>query len=144
MNLPNKITLVRIVLIPLFMLIVGLKLPYGDYLATVVFVIAALTDTLDGYLARRRQEVTRFGKLLDPLADKLLVSAALLVLVEGGPYSVLGCTPYYWAGARCDRPTGYCSRRRNCNCCQPSGQAKPYFRLSPLQPCWFRIIPFSL
>ena len=84
MNLPNKITLVRIVLIPLFMLIVGLKLPYGDYLATVVFVIAALTDTLDGYLARRRQEVTRFGKLLDPLADKLLVSAALLVLVEGG------------------------------------------------------------
>jgi CDP-diacylglycerol--glycerol-3-phosphate 3-phosphatidyltransferase len=83
-NLPNKITLVRIVLIPLFMLIVGLKLPYGDYLATVVFVIAALTDTLDGYLARRRQEVTRFGKLLDPLADKLLVSAALLVLVEGG------------------------------------------------------------
>lgn len=84
MNLPNKITLLRIFLIPVFMLVVWLKLPYGDYLATVVFVIAALTDTLDGYLARRRKEVTRFGKLLDPLADKLLVSAALLVLVERG------------------------------------------------------------
>ena len=84
MNLPNKITMLRIFLIPVFMLIVWLELPYGDYLATVVFIIAALTDTLDGYLARRRQEVTRFGKLLDPLADKLLVSAALLVLVEGG------------------------------------------------------------
>lgn len=84
MNLPNKITLVRIFLIPVFMLIAWLKLPYGDYLATFVFVIAALTDTLDGYLARRRQEVTRVGKLLDPLADKLLVSAALLILVESG------------------------------------------------------------
>ncbi|HKM39175.1 MAG TPA: CDP-diacylglycerol--glycerol-3-phosphate 3-phosphatidyltransferase [bacterium] len=84
MNLPNKITMLRILLIPVFMLVVWLKLPYGDYLATAVFIIAALTDTLDGYLARRRQEVTQFGKLLDPLADKLLVSAALLVLVEGG------------------------------------------------------------
>lgn len=84
MNLPNKITLVRIFLIPVFMLIAWLKLPYGDWLATIVFIIAALTDTLDGYLARRRQEVTRFGKLFDPLADKLLVSAALLVLVESG------------------------------------------------------------
>lgn len=83
-NLPNKITLIRIFLVPIFMLIAWLKLPYGDYLATLVFVLAALTDTLDGYLARRRREVTRFGKLLDPLADKLLVSAALLVLVEGG------------------------------------------------------------
>ena len=84
MNLPNKITLVRIFLIPVFMLIAWLKLPYGDWLATIVFIIAALTDTKDGYLARRRQEVTRFGKLFDPLADKLLVSAALLVLVESG------------------------------------------------------------
>ncbi|NLG86947.1 MAG: CDP-diacylglycerol--glycerol-3-phosphate 3-phosphatidyltransferase [Firmicutes bacterium] len=84
MNLPNKITLTRICLVPVFMLIAWLKLPYSDYLATFVFILAALTDTLDGYLARRRQEVTRFGKLLDPLADKLLVSAALLILVEGG------------------------------------------------------------
>lgn len=84
MNLPNKLTLARIVLVPVFMLIAWLRLPYADYLATSVFVLAALTDTLDGYLARRRREVTPFGKLLDPLADKLLVSAALLVLVEGG------------------------------------------------------------
>ncbi|BCV25003.1 MAG TPA: CDP-diacylglycerol--glycerol-3-phosphate 3-phosphatidyltransferase [Firmicutes bacterium] len=84
MNLPNKLTLARIILVPVFMVTAWLRLPYADYLATAVFVVAALTDTLDGYLARRRQEITRFGKLLDPLADKLLVSAALLVLVEGG------------------------------------------------------------
>ncbi len=66
------------------MLIAWLKLPYGDYLVNFCFCHCTLTDTLDGYLARRRQEVTRVGKLLDPLADKLLVSAALLILVESG------------------------------------------------------------
>ncbi|MGI6604085.1 MAG: CDP-diacylglycerol--glycerol-3-phosphate 3-phosphatidyltransferase [Firmicutes bacterium] len=84
MNLPNKLTLLRITLVPVFMVIVRLNYPYTDFIAAGIFILAALTDTLDGYLARQRCEVTRFGKLLDPLADKLLVSAALLVLVEGG------------------------------------------------------------
>ncbi|MGB9825290.1 MAG: CDP-diacylglycerol--glycerol-3-phosphate 3-phosphatidyltransferase, partial [Desulfofundulus sp.] len=82
MNLPNRLTLARIFLIPIFLTVVSLQVPYGDYVAAAVFILAASTDGLDGYLARKRQLVTRFGKLMDPLADKLLVSSALISLVE--------------------------------------------------------------
>ncbi|MCL6611913.1 MAG: CDP-diacylglycerol--glycerol-3-phosphate 3-phosphatidyltransferase [Peptococcaceae bacterium] len=82
MNLPNRVTLVRIFLIPLFVAVVTLKVPYGDYIAAVIFILAASTDGLDGYIARKRKQVTNLGKLMDPLADKLLVSAALIVLTE--------------------------------------------------------------
>lgn len=82
MNLPNRITLARIVLVPVFLLILSIKMKYGEYLAAAVFILAASTDGLDGYLARKRKEVTKLGKFMDPLADKLLVSAALLSLVE--------------------------------------------------------------
>ena len=82
MNLPNSITMVRIFLVPVFLLLVLIKIPYGALLATAVFVLAAATDGLDGYLARRNRQVTDLGKILDPLADKLLVSAALIALVE--------------------------------------------------------------
>lgn len=82
MNLANKITLARIFLVPVFLLILSIKIPYGDFLAAAVFILAASTDGLDGYLARKRKEVTRLGKFMDPLADKLLISAALISLVE--------------------------------------------------------------
>lgn len=82
MNLPNWITMVRIFLVPVFLLLVLIKIPYGAMIATAVFVLAAFTDGLDGYLARRNKQVTDLGKILDPLADKLLVSAALIALVE--------------------------------------------------------------
>lgn len=82
MNLPNRVTLVRIFLIPVFVAVVTLKIPYGDYIAAAVFILAASTDGLDGYIARKRKQVTNLGKLMDPLADKLLVSAALIVLTE--------------------------------------------------------------
>lgn len=81
------LTLARIFLVPLFMTVVFLKLPYGGYAGALVFVVAAATDGLDGYLARRRNEVTRLGVLLDPLADKLLISAALVSLVQLGDVS---------------------------------------------------------
>ncbi|HHW91619.1 MAG TPA: CDP-diacylglycerol--glycerol-3-phosphate 3-phosphatidyltransferase [Firmicutes bacterium] len=84
MNLANKLTIVRIILVPIFMLFVLLKIPYGDFIAAGVFGLAAATDSLDGYIARKRKEVTKFGKFIDPLADKLLVTAALLSLVELG------------------------------------------------------------
>ena len=84
MNLANKLTTLRIVLVPMFMACMLIELPYGDIVGTVIFVVAALTDLLDGYVARKRKEVTNLGKLLDPLADKLLVSAALVVLLELG------------------------------------------------------------
>lgn len=82
-NLPNLLTLVRILLIPIFV-IVFTSAPERAFLAAVVFALASLTDWLDGYLARRRGEITRLGKLLDPFADKLLVASALILLVDVG------------------------------------------------------------
>jgi CDP-diacylglycerol--glycerol-3-phosphate 3-phosphatidyltransferase len=81
LNAANVITIVRILLIPVFVAVLFSNVPHGDILAAVVFAVAALTDKLDGYLARSRDSVTALGKFLDPLADKLLVSAALIALV---------------------------------------------------------------
>ena len=82
MNLANKITITRILLIPIFLICITIKhIPYGTSIATIIFIIAALTDSLDGYIARSRKQVTNLGKFMDPLADKLLVTTALIVLV---------------------------------------------------------------
>lgn len=106
MNLPNKLTLSRILIIPIFMIFV-IPFPdwlfeggllqfanpqllsinrfisrYGNYIAAVIFVIASSTDAVDGYIARKRKLVTQLGKFLDPIADKLLVTAALIALVQ--------------------------------------------------------------
>lgn len=83
MNLANKLTLLRILLVPFFLIFITIKdIPYGKAIAIVIFVIASITDKLDGYIARSRNQITRFGKFMDPLADKLLVTAALISLVE--------------------------------------------------------------
>lgn len=82
MNLANKLTLLRIFLVPVFMFFLLTRIPYGQYIAAVIFIFAASTDGLDGYIARKRKEVTNLGKLMDPLADKLLISAALICLVD--------------------------------------------------------------
>lgn len=82
MNLPNKLTLLRVVLIPFFLLFMYLNIPYHYMLALVIFAAASITDALDGKIARARNLVTNFGKFLDPLADKVLVIAALTVFVE--------------------------------------------------------------
>lgn len=87
MNLANKLTLGRIFLIPVFMFILLVKIPYGQFIAAAIFIIAAITDSLDGYIARSRNQITKFGKFMDPLADKLLVSAALISLIEMGKIS---------------------------------------------------------
>lgn len=83
MNLANAITIARILLIPVFLavLLSGLPVPYADLAAAAVFIIAAVSDTLDGYVARSRQSVTALGQFLDPLADKLLIATALIALV---------------------------------------------------------------
>lgn len=84
MNLPNMVTLTRILLIPVFVFL-SLQFPAEVNIpAGLVFLLAALSDALDGYLARVRKEVTRFGQLIDPIADKLLITSALLCLVELG------------------------------------------------------------
>jgi CDP-diacylglycerol--glycerol-3-phosphate 3-phosphatidyltransferase len=96
MNLANKITLARIFLVPVIMLFLLIRfdwgaitfakvtITYSEILATVIFIIAASTDGLDGYVARKKKLVTNLGKFLDPLADKLLITAALVSLVDRG------------------------------------------------------------
>ena len=78
LNLPNVLTLLRILAVPVIVVALLGETPDGDVIAAIVFALAALTDGLDGYIARRQQSVTTFGKLMDPLADKLLVVAALV------------------------------------------------------------------
>lgn len=111
MNLPNKITLSRICIVPIFM-IFALPLPesllrsipwgslqvqlrainnmisnYGHYIAAIIFIIASSTDGIDGYIARKTKQITKFGVFLDPVADKLLVTSALIALVQRGNIS---------------------------------------------------------
>ena len=89
MNLPNKLTIFRIVLVPIMVIvpffgILGeiFGVPIASLIIDFIFIVASLTDKLDGYIARSRNQVTAFGKFLDPLADKILVLAAMLMLVE--------------------------------------------------------------
>ncbi|HET8721103.1 MAG TPA: CDP-diacylglycerol--glycerol-3-phosphate 3-phosphatidyltransferase [Nitrospira sp.] len=82
LNLPNFITLVRILLIPVFVMLFFTPTPNRSLSAAVIFVVAAVTDLLDGYIARRTGQITKLGKLLDPIADKLLVLSALILLVN--------------------------------------------------------------
>lgn len=84
MNLPNKMTLLRIILIPVFMVVLYWGFPGATWVALAIFIIASLTDMLDGKIARKYNLVTDFGKFADPLADKCLVMAALCWFVETG------------------------------------------------------------
>jgi CDP-diacylglycerol---glycerol-3-phosphate 3-phosphatidyltransferase len=81
-NLPNLLTISRMLLIPVFVVLFSTPTPMRSWAAALVFVIAAVTDLLDGYLARRRSQVTKLGRLLDPIADKLLVLSGLILLVQ--------------------------------------------------------------
>jgi CDP-diacylglycerol--glycerol-3-phosphate 3-phosphatidyltransferase len=82
LNLPNVLTVLRIMLVPALVVALLGNTPDGDVIAAIVFALASLTDFVDGYLARARDSVTTFGKLMDPLADKLLIVAALISLVS--------------------------------------------------------------
>lgn len=96
MNIPNKITVSRILLIPIFVIVImfdfgwgnmtlfGAEMPVHHFVGALIFIIASATDWVDGYYARKYNLVTNLGKFLDPLADKLLVSAALILLIELG------------------------------------------------------------
>ena len=81
MNLPNKISIVRICMIPVFVLFFYLKFPFHNVVAAAIFALAALTDALDGHIARSRGLVTNLGKFLDPIADKVLVATAFVLMV---------------------------------------------------------------
>lgn len=81
---PNQITIIRVLLIPIFVYFLLSSLPYREYIAAFIFVVLSLSDALDGYIARKRKEVTELGKLIDPIADKLLISTALIFLIGKG------------------------------------------------------------
>ena len=85
-NIPNKLTMIRVILIPFFVffLLTDVLGANGDYLALVIFIVASLTDMLDGKIARKYNLVTNFGKFMDPLADKLLVCSAMICLIQTG------------------------------------------------------------
>ncbi len=94
MNLPNKITLLRIILIPFFIFFyLASFIPYGKIIATVILILACITDAVDGYIARKYNMVTNLGKLMDPIADKAFSVSALLLLVADqtilAPYGVI-------------------------------------------------------
>ena len=83
MNLPNKLTLFRVILIPFFIAFLMIPgIPFGKWIALGIFIVASLTDFLDGYIARKNNLVTNFGKFMDPIADKVLVCSAFICLVE--------------------------------------------------------------
>ena len=88
MNIANKLTMLRISLIPIFLIILYTGIPYNHYIAATVFAIAGITDIIDGHIARSLGLITDFGKLVDPLADKLLVIAAMLWFVGAGTFPV--------------------------------------------------------
>jgi cardiolipin synthase len=92
-DLPNLLTLSRIAAIPLLVLLAALRDPWGDFAACVVFSAAAITDYFDGKLARDRQQTSDFGRMLDPIADKLLVGAALMLLAGMGRLTDFGLFP---------------------------------------------------
>ncbi|MDE7248955.1 MAG: CDP-diacylglycerol--glycerol-3-phosphate 3-phosphatidyltransferase [Lachnospiraceae bacterium] len=83
MNLPNKLTMLRVIMIPFFIVFLLVPItPYDKWIALAIFILASLTDLLDGKIARKYNLVTNFGKFMDPLADKLLVCSALICLIE--------------------------------------------------------------
>ena len=84
MNTANKLTMLRVVMIPAFMLVLYMGFPGANYVALVIFALASITDWLDGYVARHYNQTTDFGKFLDPLADKLLTIAAMTLYCEWG------------------------------------------------------------
>ena len=84
MNTPNKLTVARVIITPFFLLFFLSNIPHRCLIACAVFGIAAITDAIDGKLARKNNQITTFGKLLDPVADKMLTTAALLVLMDAG------------------------------------------------------------
>lgn len=84
MNLPNKLTMLRIAMIPVFVIFALIQAQWAQYVALLIYILACLTDMMDGKIARAHNLVTNFGKFADPIADKLLVMSALVILVESG------------------------------------------------------------
>lgn len=84
MNIANKITIARLILVPIFIIIMLSNIKHGDIISSILFAMASLTDKLDGYIARKYNQITNLGKFMDPLVDKIMVSSALIALIQLG------------------------------------------------------------
>ena len=116
MNLPNKLTLLRIIMIPVFVVLLYLDFPFNNLVALAVFILASITDTLDGYIARKYNLITDFGKFMDPIADKLLVTAAMLVFVDWAYDACVGGDRGRRPGVHCLRPAAGGGQQRPRHC----------------------------
>ena len=124
MNLPNRLTLIRIALVPLFIACFYIEAPSAIYVACGIFIAAFLTDIADGYLARSRNQITDFGKLMDPIADKLLAASALIMLTANG---MLNSRHYYYCQRVPYKRLQACShRQRRCHSSELAGQDKDH------------------
>lgn len=129
MNLPNKLTILRVLMIPIFIFVL-LAEPFGEiskWIAVAIFIIASLTDFLDGHIARKYNLVTNFGKFMDPLADKLLVCSAMIALVGMNRLAswiaiIIIAREFIISGFPSD-----CIRQRCGNCSQLLGQIQNQF-----------------
>lgn len=90
MNLPNKLTVIRMIAVPLFLAVLCINIPHRILIALIIFCLASLTDYFDGKLARKNNLITNFGKFLDPLADKMLTTSALLAFMVSDDFKVYG------------------------------------------------------
>src|ERR1700724_3708258 len=97
LNLPNILSLARILVIPFFVLVFYLPFSWGHLAAAIIFTLACITDWLDGYLARSLQQTTKFGAFLDPVADKLMVSIALVMIVAQAQFKFVSSTTTMFA-----------------------------------------------
>jgi len=84
MTTASKITIIRIIMVPVFMIVLLSGIDHANTVALIIYILAAITDAIDGYIARNYNQITSFGKFIDPLADKLLVTSAILIFVEWG------------------------------------------------------------
>ena len=102
MNLPNKLTTFRVILIPFFVFFMLAPDMTGinNYIAVAIFIVASLTDLLDGKIARKYNLVTNFGKFMDPLADKLLVCSAMICLIQTGQLDIKSVITTTWSAAK--------------------------------------------
>ncbi len=89
MNIANKLTILRIFMIPFFIYFLSIGTVFSDIIATTIFTVAALTDFLDGYIARKYNMITNFGKFMDPIADKLLVASAIIYFIQSGKITAI-------------------------------------------------------
>ena len=124
-NIPNKLTMIRVILIPFFIVfMLWDAVPYGEYIAAAVFILACITDFFDGYLARKYNETTTFGKFMDPLADKLLVCSALICFAADPECVMPGSHCYYRPRIYYQRIPADCRRKGRCDRCQLLGESK--------------------